>query len=188
MLGFKIALLISRRPIDETIDWSGYYAILKLSSCFRWKQINFACYSYIFSTRRSKHISTERLRRHRNIQNLVQMQYFHSSNIWLGVWNSQSIKKKSRSICDLVISNHLDVLAITETWLTGKSWNSTVAEILNTVKGYKFYDVSRVSRTGGGAGVFIQRGFRLSLFLHIYRVLKSWYFLWQLHFKTCHHL
>ena len=76
----------------------------------------------------------------------------------------QSIKKKSSSVCDLVISKHLDVLAITVTWLTGKSWNSTVAEILNTLKGYEFYDVSRVSRTGGGEGVFLQRGFRLSLF------------------------
>ena len=51
----------------------------------------------------------------------------------------------------------MDVLAITETWLTGKSWNSTVAEILNTLKGYEFYDVSRVSRTGGGEGVFLHR-------------------------------
>lgn len=44
------------------------------------------------------------------------------------------------------------------TWLTGKSWNSTVSEILNTLKDYGFYDVSRVIRTGGGASVFLRRG------------------------------
>ena len=166
MLGFKIALLISRRPgRNNWLTWILCY-FKTLFMFFRWKQINFACYSYIFSTRRSKHISIERLWRHRNIQNLVPVKSSTStrSNIWLGVWNSQSIKKKSSSIRDLVISKHSDVLAITETWLTGKSWNSTVAEILNTLKGYEFYDVSRVSRTGGGEGVFLQRGFRLSLF------------------------
>ena len=44
------------------------------------------------------------------------------------------------------------------TWLTGKSWNSTVSQILNTLKDYGFYDVSRVSRTGGGVRVFLRRG------------------------------
>ena len=87
-----------------------------------------------------------------------QKQYFHSlQHLTRRLEFSINIKKKSSSICDLVISKHLDVLAITETWLTGKSWNSTVAEILNTLKGYEFYDVSRVRRTGGGEGVFLHR-------------------------------
>ena len=43
-------------------------------------------------------------------------------------WNPTSINNKVAAICDLIISNHLDILTITETWLT-VSDGSTVADL-----------------------------------------------------------
>ena len=37
------------------------------------------------------------------------------SRIRMATWNAQSINKKSASICDLIISKRIDILAITET-------------------------------------------------------------------------
>ena len=33
------------------------------------------------------------------------------------VWNAQSLNKKSSLLCDIIQSNRLDILAVTETWL-----------------------------------------------------------------------
>ena len=60
-------------------------------------------------------------------------------------------------ICDLIISNNFDILAVTETWLSEIDCqsNNSVAEILNTLKDFAFYHVPRVNRAGGGIGVFL---------------------------------
>ena len=64
------------------------------------------------------------------------------------------MNKESGSICDLVISKHLDILAITETWISGSALdNNTVAEILNTLNDFQFHDIPRQNRTGGGIGI-----------------------------------
>jgi exonuclease III len=86
-------------------------------------------------------------------------------NIKFGIWNAHSVNKKSGSICDLVISKHLDILAITETWLTAADCtdNQTIAEILNTLRDYEFYNVPRLNRTGGGVGVLLRKGFTVEI-------------------------
>jgi hypothetical protein len=100
---------------------------------------------------------------HRNIQNLIPIQPAktkHNPNIKFGIWNAQSINKKSAPICDLIISKHLDILAVTETWISGCAYDSnTVAEILNTLKDFEFHDIPRQNRAGGGVGIFLRKGF-----------------------------
>ena len=79
-------------------------------------------------------------------------------------WNAHSLNTKSAHICDLVISQHLDILAITETWLSDENFqnNNTVTEILNTLKDFEFHHVPRVGRIVGGIGVFLRKGFNVS--------------------------
>ena len=72
------------------------------------------------------------------------------------------MNKKSGSICDLVISKHIDILAITETWISGSALdNNTVAEILNTLNDFQFLDIPRQNQTGGGIGVLLRKGFTI---------------------------
>ena len=83
--------------------------------------------------------------------------------IKFAVGNANSVNKKSASICDFVISMHIDILVITETWLNGDlHGNNTIAEILNTLKDFDFRNVPRVNRAGGGAGVLLRKGFKVS--------------------------
>ena len=79
-------------------------------------------------------------------------------------WNAHSLNTKSAHICDLVISQHLDILAITETWLSDENFqnNNTVTEILNTLKDFEFHHVPRVGRIVDGIGVFLRKGFNVS--------------------------
>ena len=84
----------------------------------------------------------------------------HNPNIKFGIWNAQSKNKISASICDLIISKHLDILAVTETWMSGCAYDSnTVAEILNTLKDFEFHDIPRQNRAGGGVGILLRKGF-----------------------------
>ena len=52
------------------------------------------------------------------------------------VWNAQSLHKKSGLLWDIVLSNRLNVFAITETWLICNSNNEVLAEILNVLKDF----------------------------------------------------
>ena len=100
---------------------------------------------------------------HGNYSNLISVKRLVSTskcNIKFGIWNVHSVNNKLGSICDFVISKHLDILALTETWLSDESHNNhTIAEILNTLKDFEFYDVPRPNRTGGGVGVLLRKGF-----------------------------
>lgn len=83
-----------------------------------------------------------------------------SSKLHFGLWNAQSIRGKSATVCDLVISNKLDILAITETWLKGNNCdNNTVADIKETLQGFDFVNIPRPGRRGGGIGVLFHKGF-----------------------------
>lgn len=108
---------------------------------------------------------SKRLGEHRNHHNLVPVHCVTTkppSKIKLGIWNAQSINKKSGIVCDIVISERLDIFAITETWISGNSHdNNTIAEILNTLKDFQFVDIPRPNRTGGGVGVFLRKGFKV---------------------------
>ena len=81
--------------------------------------------------------------------------------IKFATWNAHSVNRKSATICDLIISKQLDILAVTETWQTEIEFhdNNSIAEILNTLVDYDFYHVPRLNRAGGGTGVFLRKRF-----------------------------
>ena len=121
------------------------------------------------NTKRSNNQNKTPTHNRRNPLNLVDVNITKpsqccSSLIRFATWNVQSLNKKSADICDLIISNHLDILAVTETWLSEIDYqnNNSVAEILNTLKDFAFYHVPRVNRAGGGIGVFLRKGFSVS--------------------------
>ena len=72
------------------------------------------------------------------------------------VWNSRSLNNKTTSLCDFVIDENIDILSLTETWLSGDFHDQFVLGELSTVmKGYTFYHQPRKSR-GGGVGVLVR--------------------------------
>ena len=72
------------------------------------------------------------------------------------------MNKKSASICDLLIANHFDILALTETWLSSRSnGNNTITEIINTLADFVFLHIPRSAGTGGGVGILLRKGFEI---------------------------
>ena len=48
------------------------------------------------------------------------------------VWNAQSINNKTTLICDYIMSNHVDIMAISESWLYGDDRDKkTIADVKN---------------------------------------------------------
>ena len=65
----------------------------------------------------------------RNDNNLVRIPLISnqpccSSPIRFGVWNARLLKTKVSSLCDLMLSLRLDLLSVTESWLTSKDYHS----------------------------------------------------------------
>ncbi|XP_072022865.1 uncharacterized protein [Amphiura filiformis] len=68
-------------------------------------------------------------------------------------------KKKSSAICDFIIHHHVDVLAITETWLTGTVRdNRAIADIQNTLPHFVIHHKHRLNSRGGGVAVIVRKG------------------------------
>ena len=85
--------------------------------------------------------------------------------VQFGLWNARSVTKKSALLCDIIQSNKLDILAVTETWINSDINNSQIPELLNNLQDFKILQVSRVSAKGGGVGFFLRKAFN-SLILH----------------------
>ena len=73
-------------------------------------------------------------------------------------------KNKSAALCDFVIGSQLDILAITETWLTGGDRDDLViGDIQNTLPNYKFYHSHRHHGSGGGIGILVRDGLHVGV-------------------------
>ena len=97
----------------------------------------------------------------RNINNLknISLKSVPSScapRLRFALWNARSINNKISSLCDLVISEHIDICAITETWLTGND-SFVMADLMNTLQDYNVYSLPRAS-SGGGVAVIVRKG------------------------------
>lgn len=75
-------------------------------------------------------------------------------NMKLSVLNCRSVKNKSLSINDFVVSNDIDILAITETWLGSTVDGSVMKELVPS--GYKILYKSRNDRRGGGIALLFK--------------------------------
>ena len=73
-----------------------------------------------------------------------------------GLVNVQSVRNKIDHIVEAIISHDLDILILTETWLTTDDKDQFFIRALN-IKGYKFYSFPRGNNTGhGGVGIIIR--------------------------------
>ena len=68
--------------------------------------------------------------------------------------NIRSIRNKSASFLEFVKDNHVDLIAVTETWLRSEDTESFISSF--TLPGYKFTHVPRKVKKGGGVGFFIK--------------------------------
>lgn len=81
----------------------------------------------------------------------------------LAVWNAGSMKAKISSICDFIIDEKLDLLAITESWLRGDSRDDRVmADLKNTLPHFVMYHQPRLHRKGGGVCLLSHKGFKVT--------------------------
>ena len=77
-----------------------------------------------------------------------------------GLWNARSIKPKITVMCDLVISNSIDIFCITETWLSGDNRDHrAVADLTSTLPNYQVHHIPRIDRAGGGVCVLLRESF-----------------------------
>lgn len=67
----------------------------------------------------------------------------------LGVLNARSTRNKIERIRDIIIEQDLDILALTETWLTSKVKDEFFVKGLS-LSGYKLFNVPRKANKGYG--------------------------------------
>ena len=79
-------------------------------------------------------------------------------------WNAQSMNNKTTLICDHIKSNHVDIMAISESWLYGDDRDKkTLADVNTMLPDHNLYHKPRKARGGGGVCVIIKKGFTVSL-------------------------
>ncbi len=86
-----------------------------------------------------------------------------SAKVRLGLWNARSILKKSAAVCDIIQSNRLDMLALTETWLTTDVNNNSLSEILHNLKDFSIVQIPRATGKGGGVTLLHRKAFSISI-------------------------
>ena len=74
--------------------------------------------------------------------------------------NVRSIRNKGALLADCVCVHDIDMLCLTETWLSNK-YESLVAS--PTPDGYTFHHVPRHGRRGGGVGIMLKSSFSAAL-------------------------
>ena len=82
------------------------------------------------------------------------------NGINLGLINAHSVRGKIDVICDHVIDHKLDILCLTETWLSASRDVRVISEL--TLAGYKFMHVDRRGR-GGGVAILYKSFFDLTV-------------------------
>ncbi|XP_071959538.1 uncharacterized protein [Antedon mediterranea] len=104
--------------------------------------------------------------KHCDNSNLVKIQLQPRNNsriqqpVNFAAWNARSIKPKTASVCDFIITKKLDIFAITESWLTNDDRsNRAIADIKNTLPDFELLHRSRNHSTGGGVCVILRKGF-----------------------------
>ena len=100
-------------------------------------------------SKRHRHRTTVKLPMHTILNANVEL----SSMIHVCCWNARSVRNKSSSLADYVISNDIDIMLITETWLRD---DDDVLIGAMTPPGYSFINVPRANGRGGGVGAMFK--------------------------------
>jgi len=74
-------------------------------------------------------------------------------NINIGVLNCRSLRNKTDFIHDHIVDNNIDIMAMTETWLSSNEAANTAYINTLTKGGFNFNHVARTDRKGGGVAV-----------------------------------
>jgi hypothetical protein len=82
----------------------------------------------------------------------------NTHNMRIATLNARSMRYKAPAISDFVFGKSLDIIGITETWLTSKETTAGLADI--TPSGYSFHQAPRRGKTGGGVGLFVSPAFK----------------------------
>ena len=83
-----------------------------------------------------------------------------STSLRMGTLNVRSIRDKGPAVSDLVTSKKIDILAITETWLSVNETTAGLAEIVPP--GFNIYQIPRTGRRGGGVGFLISSSLKFT--------------------------
>ena len=81
-------------------------------------------------------------------------------NFRLRTVNARSMRNKDGVLSALVVSQRIDLLGITETWLTARETSADLAEV--TPPGFSFFQIARVKRRGGGVGLFVSSAYQFT--------------------------
>ena len=76
----------------------------------------------------------------------------HKQALHIGLVNCQSIVNKKDEIADYTRDTNMDIVVLTETWLTGIETNQVVIGNV-TPPGYVFNHIPRTNRKGGGVAI-----------------------------------
>ena len=94
------------------------------------------------------------------LENLKSVSSSDASLINFCALNARSVVSKVDGFIDFVLSNNLDIVAITETWIKPTD-NITITAI--TPNGYSFLHSPRIDRAGGGVGILFRSGLNVTL-------------------------
>ena len=90
----------------------------------------------------------------------------HSGDpVRFALWNARSLKNKTHMISDFISNDHIDIVTITETWLTGDDRdNYPLAQLTSALKDFDWHHKPRLDRVGGGVGLCIRKSFRVKIY------------------------
>ncbi|XP_072016947.1 uncharacterized protein [Amphiura filiformis] len=87
----------------------------------------------------------------------------------IATWNGQSVIEKAADVCDFILNEKLDILAITEAWWKGDERDHTfLADITNTLPDHQIHYLPRSGKSGGGICVILRKGYGVKTTPHKY--------------------
>ena len=82
-------------------------------------------------------------------------------NMRFATTNVRSVRHKSAALSDLILSKHIDILALTETWLLASDTSACLADICPN--GFCLYHHPRRSGRGGGVAFLVPEIYKVEI-------------------------
>ena len=84
-----------------------------------------------------------------------------SCNMRFATTNLRSVRQKSAALSDLISSKQIDILAMTETWLSSCDTAACLADI--SPPGFSLFHCPRLSGRGGGVAFLVRETFKVEI-------------------------
>ena len=95
-----------------------------------------------------------------NLRRIPRAPISHKRRTRFALWNTRSMKNKTTQVCDLVKNEKLDILAVTDAWLTDEHRdNHVLADIQSTLPNHNIHCAPRLGRPGGGICIIFRKEF-----------------------------